>query len=238
MPPHQPTNQPTNPPTLADDYISLRITVGHDRIRDVVDTVLFGVDKYIVYPHLGSMGKNPHVHICIPGTYTSKDVERYRKRCYKFARGAGKLMAKTLSNGIAGFVSYVKHEAGTPILQGFEKDWFDSVSAYEKKGIGGYMDKKESKAPKNPDVFKQITYTNMERLCLRYRGENGIQSTQLEDTLEHMHKNGYRLQVTVLKNGIPRSYFEQFTAACKGDSIWSSNRFNRMSRDEPWRTSY
>lgn len=236
-----PTNPPTNQPTNNDpasDYISLRITIDHSKINEVVDTVLSGVDKYIVYPHLGSMGKNPHLHICIPGTYDVKDVERFRKRCYKFARGSGKLMAKSLSNGIVGFVSYVKHETGTPILRGFEKDWFDSIPTYEKKAVAGYMDKPGSKPPRNPDTFKQITYSNMEKLCLRYRKENGIASTQLEDTLEHMHKNGYRLQVTVLKNGIPKCYFEQFTAACKGDSIWCAGRFNRMSRDEVWRNQY
>lgn len=236
MPPtNHPTNQPTTPPTeLPDDYISMRVTVPHERIKEVVNVVCQDTPQFIVYPHVGSNGNNPHVHICIPGAHTSKDIERYRKRCYKFARGSGKLMAKSLSNGIVSFVSYVKHETGTPILEGFDKEWFDSIPAFQKTNIGGYMEHK-SKPPRNPDTFKQITYGNMEKLCLRYRAEHGIRSTQLEDTLEAMHKDGYRLQVSVVRQGIPSCYFEQFTAACKGDSIWCPGRFNRMRRDELWR---
>lgn len=237
----RPTDTETDPPQSPDpvlpqnldDYLSLRMTIDHNKVHDIIHTVLHDVNHYIVYPHLGKSGDNPHFHICVAGVdTTSRCVDKFRLRCKRFAKGAGKLMAKAMHNGICSFVGYVKHESATPYIKGFDRTWFDDIPVTQWKEV----EKGEKVVkPRNPDHFKQITYMNMERVCLRYRAENGIQSNQLGATLEHMHKNGWRLQVTVLRQGIPQSFYEQFTAACKGESIWSEGRFNRMMKYENWR---
>lgn len=221
---------------IPNDYISLRVSCKHEQINELIQELLVDVPRYIIYPHGGQSGNNPHVHVCIAGDYEHKDVERFRKRCRKFGRGNGKLMAKSMHNGVCSFASYVKHESGTPILKGFEQSWFDEQPAFKKNGIGHYMAKPVKRV--NEDTFYQITYANMEKVTLRYRAQNGISSTQLEDTLEHMHSNGWRLNIAVLRGGIPSSIFEQFTKSCENGTVWSSARFARLKKDESWRMSF
>lgn len=235
--PPQSQSQEPEPPVLPqnlDDYISLRITIEHSKVYDLIHTVLNDVNHYIVYPHRGKAGDNQHFHICIAGVKVeSRCVDKFRIRLKRFVKGAGKLMAKAMHNGVCSFVGYVKHEDAKPYIKGFDLDWFNDIPATKWEEV----EKKDGKPVKvrNPDHFKQITYMNMERVCLRYRAENGIESKELGVTLEHMHKHGWRLQVTVLRQGIPQTFFEQFTAACKGESIWCEGRFNRMMKYENWR---
>jgi hypothetical protein len=96
------------------------------------------------------------------------------------------------------------------------------------------LDKPAPKKIKD-DHFYQITYQNMEKVTLRYRQQNGIKSTALEDTLEHMHKNGWRLQISVLRGGIPAQLYDEFTAKCKGETTYTAGRFSRMRVLEKWR---
>ena len=145
-------------------------------------------------------------------------------------------MCKTHSNGCASFVSYVKHEIAEACLKGFSQEWFDEIEV-KHTNVGAYMEKEIKKRPKNEDHFYQITFMNMERVTHRYRAQNGIKSTDLEDTLEHMHANGWRLQVTILKQGIPAQFYDEFKAKCEGKTTFTSNRFKRMRTVERWRES-
>lgn len=241
MLPDQPTNQPTtdHQPTVGDRYVSVRITTPHLNLFKVLETVVHDVEQYIIYPHFGSNQKE-HFHICVPirdDDDAVKLCERYRKRAKAInGGGPGKIMCKTHSNGCECFVSYVKHEAGEPTLKGFSQEWFDAIEKRE-VNIGAYMERSEKKKPRNEDHFYQITYQNLEKVTLRYRQQNGIKSTDLEDTLEHMHKHGWRLQVTVLRQGIPAQFYDEFTAKCKGETTFTSGRFARMRSLERWRES-
>ena len=38
-------------------------------------------------------------------------------------------------------------------------------------------------------------------------------------TLEHMYKNGWRLNVCVIRVGIPSTFLDELEAKCKGDTI-------------------
>lgn len=206
------------------------------------------VESYIIYPHLGKDGNNPHYHVCIPIDVGSdlthdsiksvlrKSVERYRKRAVSIAgSGNGKIMCKALDNGCSEFAAYVKHEAGQVSLKGFTPEWFEAVEAKDYKNIGGFMEPTSKRQKVKEDQFYQITYTNMEKVCLRHRAQNGIKSTQLEDTLEHMHAHGWRLQVTVLKQGIPATIFDQFTAHCNGKTAYKASKFVMMRTMEKWK---
>lgn len=73
---------------------------------------------------------------------------------------------------------------------------------------------------------------NMERVTLRFRAENGIKSTQLEDTLEAMHKDGCRLQITVLRGGIPSQFFDEVNAQCNNKTSFKASRFVMMRKLE------
>ena len=110
--------------------------------------------------------------------------------------------------------------------------WIATAPKWESNGrnIGAYLEKPERKKVKNPDHFYQITYQNIEKVSLRYRKENGIKSIQLEDTLAAMCKDGWRVCLQMIKQGIPIPFYDQFTAACKGETIFTSNRFAMMRR--------
>lgn len=230
----QPPNQPT-----PDRYISVRITTPHTNLYKITATVVHDVDRYIIYPHKAGTS-NEHFHICIALGDTDDAVklcERYRKRSRAInGGGAGKIMCKTHSNGCASFVGYVKHEIAEACLKGFSQEWFDEIEV-KHTNVGAYMEKEIKKRPKNEDHFYQITFMNMERVTHRYRAQNGIKSTDLEDTLEHMHANGWRLQVTILKQGIPAQFYDEFKAKCEGKTTFTSNRFKRMRTVERWRES-
>lgn len=226
------SNHPTN---QLDNYISLRITLSHEHELEVLN--VFKDCDYVIMKHVGS--GNQHFHICIIGDHVAKDVERYRKRVKdQFGlRGPGQVAAKSMSNGVDKFVSYVKHEAGEPYLKGYEIERFRSIPAFVKKTMNDYVIRTE-KRKHNPDTFYQISYRNMIKTSLRYRETNSIESTQLEDTLSHMCHNGWEFQVTVLRQGIPTTFFEQFTAMCTGGNIMVPGRINRMRVDEHWRIKY
>lgn len=241
--PNQP-NQPTDVQNIAPDdnrYISVRITVGHDQVYKIVDKVLYDVEQYIIAPHKANTA-NEHFHVAIPigNEKSSTACERYRKRAKSVnGGGAGKIATKLYENGIEQFVAYVKHEDCQPVLKGYTEAWFAEIERKQKdqSGISSHMDKRPVK-PRNPDHFKQITYQNLEKVSLRYRRDNCIKSKQLEDTLEAMHRDGWRLQISVLRGGIPDSFFEQFTKACDEDTIFTHGRFNRMRIIEKWRDEF
>lgn len=233
----QPPNQPTQP-TDDNRYISVRITLPHKDIFKVENKVLQDVEQYIIAPHKAG-SENEHFHVAIPigREHASTVCERYRKRAKSTnGGGAGKIAVKLYENGIEQFVAYVKHEDCEPVLKGYTREWFDQVERKSKDQtmMAGYLEKKAVK-PRNPDHFMQITYQNIERVCLRYRRDNGIKSKELEDTLEAMHKDAWRLQISVLRGGIPEAIYEQFTKACDEKSIYTAGRFARMRVLEKWR---
>lgn len=239
-----PNSQPTNQDEISlpacenEGYISLRITLSHEQKHIIEAHVVFDAPAYIIYPHKGTKTQKDHFHVCIAGVeMTPKTVEKYRKRVSThIGKGNGFVSAKMHATLPATFVAYVKHEAGKPILQGFSLEWFNEIAAMDintmdkQPGFG-----KPAKKPRNEDHFKQITYMNMERVTMRYRKEHGITSVLLEDTLEAMHKDGWRLQITVMRGGIPQQFFDEFTAQCKNKTTFKASRFVMMRKLEQWR---
>jgi len=227
----RPTDPDRPPPT---EYLSVRVTDAHTN-WDKIKNVILDYEWYISYAEHGTSGTNPHFHVLLPG-FGQRCSDKIRKRLKTAGyTGNRELSVKLNQNGLSSGIQYCSKEGPPFEIGGNSADvhrWIAAAPKWESNGrnIGAYLEKPERKKVKNPDHFYQITYQNIEKVTLRYRKENGIQSTELEDTLAAMHKDGWRVCLQMIKQGIPIPYYDQFTAACKGKSIFTSNRFAMMRR--------
>lgn len=233
---NQPTNQPVTGTTdIPEEYTSMRITIAHSRFQELHDNVLHDLSWYISYPHTGKDRSNEHYHVFFVAGIT----ERLRKRVKSyFGPGNGVAMFKSFKNGLTSGIQYASKEGSLPYIVGSECDeWIACAPPWVQRNaalINAGINQRQVKE----DHFRIITYTNMEKLCLRYRNQNGLKTKDLAEVLAHMHENGYRLQYTVLKNGIVSTVYEQFTKACDGGTIYCAGRFNRMRCQERWKEGF
>lgn len=235
---HRPTDRPTSfPDHRPDEYISVRLTIDHSRLSDVL-SILSDV-CHCLWPHNGSKGDNPHYHILLPISIR-EDPRKYNDKMRKRIKdklglsGAGKVMLKSMTNDIVEAVTYCAKEHTSPIYSSDHaavwQKMIDTAPAWVEKGqqpIQRYMKGTAPRKLINEDHFYQITYQNMEKVTLRYHKRHGTKP-DLASTLEHMHKNGWRLNVSVIRGGIPSTFFDEFEAKCKGDTIWKKSRFEFM----------
>ena len=84
--------------------------------------------------------------------------------------------------------------------------------------------------PPQQDWFRELTFRNLEKATLRYREAEGLQSKDLEVILEHMHAKGWRISMSMVRSGIPEAFYEQFTAACEGGTVWKKSRFTALKK--------
>ena len=84
--------------------------------------------------------------------------------------------------------------------------------------------------PESEDHFYDINYRNMIKVALRYREHHGIKSTELADVLAQMCQNGWAFCLPIHKQGIPDTYFTEFTAQCEGKSSFTREMISRMRR--------
>lgn len=232
-PTDQPTNMTSDQPDVPTFYVSLRVTLSHDQWDDIKEKVLVGV-KYVAFPHRGYGGDNPHFHIFVPSP-DKKDAERLRnrfKRGFPDLAGNAYFSCKFQGNGILNAITYGSKEETTAIVSG--SDMQDLVLmapawVHQERTIGAYMKKAPGKEI-NSDHFKQITPRNIEKVTLRYRQSNGIKSDQLEDTLEAMSRDNWRLCEHFWKNGILEVYYDAFTAACHGEHHYTAGKYLFLKR--------
>lgn len=230
-------------------YLSGRINIPHDRSSQFIDTVLFDVERYILYPHVSKENvQHFHFAFAVLGD-TKKCADKYRKRCADYLKSSGlpnSKMAKRINimfNGICNFVSYVKHETAEPILRGYERSWFDGIPAIEKKepgsvGIGSHLIKPVKKI-RNPDHFWTITPQNMLKAALRYRRSEGLVSTDLAVVLSHMiNSGGWMFSDTILRRGIASEMSYIFPRMCNKQEIYPVGRVNRMFVSATWETNF
>lgn len=229
-------NQPTNQPPQT--YVTLRVTTPHEN-WDKVEKCIDDEKWYISYAENGSDGGNPHFHVLLPGS-VSKDRERVRKRIKTAGfYGNRELSVKLMENGILQGIQYCSKE-GTAFKIGGDVEsvqrWIDAAPEWvHQPNIGGYMKGSSVKEP-NPDHFKQINFRNLEKVALRFRRENGIKSTDLSYTLEKMHDAGWRLCHAMVMQGIAAPYYDHFTLACQGKSLWKKGRFDLMRKPVEYQT--
>lgn len=232
---NQPTNQPPTGTDLPEVYTSLRITIEHSKFDELHTNVLYDLTWYISYPHKGRNGDNEHYHIF----FESGITERIRKRIKTHYGTGNKLFSfKSFQNGLGSAIQYGSKEGTLPYIVGAECDsWISSAPPWEHRNGAGVNAGINQRQLKNPDHFRQITYSNMEKVCLRFRKDNGMKTTDLADVLAAMLARDWRFQVTVLRNGIPSSMFDDFAARCEGDTVFCVGRVRRMKISERWTES-
>jgi len=215
---NQPTNQPTIPP---DVYLSVRLTLKHDQLDKVVDVIKD--QSYIVYAHLGECKENPHFHVCLlypVGRDMKKYNEMIRNRFKKEFQGSGNgfMSMKSRDNGVLSFIQYASHEDTPAVHSGPPWDEFiERAPKWEPRSVQTTI--VSDKRPRDLDVPKQITFSNMKRAALRHRLRYNLKTMDLAEVLGHMcAHDGWDLSISIHKGGIPDSEFDWFVKMCKGEN--------------------
>jgi hypothetical protein len=78
----------------------------------------------------------------------------------------------------------------------------------------------------------ELNYRNLEELALRFHKDHAVASDQLKDTLAAMYKAGWRFCNAVEERGLPGRYYEEFTAAVRGGTIYTPEYFEQMRVDQ------
>lgn len=207
----QPTNQPT--PTLANtkDYLSIRVTVGHQNDHVIRDRIVDECTDFIMYKH-GS-GSGSHYHICIPGS-SGRDAEKYRNRIKRHLSisGAGKFSIKSFDNGVSSFVFYAAHEGTEPIYENEEwKEIIEGAGKYEKRlkrKIDQHLDAPECSVKKRN---WQLTYSNLVTQAVAHMRREKKDFTSLKMCVKDMIKTtNWRPSCELIRKGVPNFYEEQF----------------------------
>lgn len=227
-----PTDRPTDivePPT----YLSLRVTCLHTSWDSILTNILWDIDDYIAFPHTGVKTKKEHYHIFIP-TSDTKLADRLKKRAKDKLQWSGneRIGSNFYKNGILCGIQYGSKEKTVPLVSNADMQSLVDMAPpwLEQQHIGKYLHKQPGREP-NPDHYKLITPRNIEKVALRYRLQHGITSVHLEDVLEAMHKDNWRLAECFLRGGIMSSLFDSFEQACAGKEYWTSGKFLFLKRD-------
>lgn len=227
-----PTDQPNQPTTGVSNYVSLRITASHTSWSSILEKVI-GEYDYVCYPHKGKKGDNPHFHIFIPTNEPNK-VELFRKRAKSLGLTGNKCIgASYRTNGITNAITYGSREKTAAYVSSDDmRALVDMAPAWVQQdhNIGAYLLKPKGREP-NPDHYKLITPRNIMKVTTRYRRDHGIVSKNLEDTLEAMHKDNWRLAECFYRQGIMSCYFDEFTSTANGHDHWTSGKFLFLKRD-------
>lgn len=210
--PPRPTDRPTG---LADtkEYLSIRVTVGHNNDEVIRNRILDGCTNYIMYKH-GS-GSGSHYHICVPGA-TGRDGDKYRNRIKRHLNvsGPGKFSIKGFDNGLSGFVFYASHEGTQPIYEDEEwKEIIEGAGKFEKQGkrkrIDDYFDNGIEEDRKDRDW--QLTYSNLVCQAVRHKKRNKLPEDSLKLVVKHMMAHTkWRPSKDVYKGGVPDCYQNDF----------------------------
>lgn len=230
-----PTNQPTN--IAPDQYLSVRLTIPHSEWHLVENGILGDVPVFIAYPHAGNTNENPHYHILIPN-YDKCELlrQRIKRGLSQFGTGNGLYSIKSNTNGLLSGIQYCGHENTVPILKGenveqWVKDapeWVDVDPKMRQMKIG------EKRKAVHEDHFREITYRNMLKVCLRHRQDRRLTTKSLGKVLESLHTENWFLNVQVLRSGIPSTFYDEFEARCNGETVMREGRFNRMRVVASW----
>lgn len=206
-------SRPTDRPTLADtkDYLSIRVTVGHNNDEVIRNRVLDDNVDFIMYKH-GS-GSNEHYHICIPGC-TGRDGDKYRNRIKRHLSlsGPGKFSVKGFDNGVSSFVFYASHEGTKPIYENEAwKEIIEGAGSYEKRmkrKIDHMMDAPEESRKKRNWT---LTYSNLVVQAVNHSRQRKQTFSSLKMCVKDMIKtSNWRPSCEMIRKGVPTFYEEQF----------------------------
>ena len=225
MSPDKQTNERT-----ADDgpteYISIRLSLPHDKLDEVITKVCKRVSDYCIYMHKAGTN-NEHFHICIPGGSSTQ----FRMRIGRlYGTGGNKLYTvKEYDNGCRSFMFYCGHEGLSPV---FPKGTFweeIKLDKYFVKPTGQKMLPMEKRKAKDLDADWQLTYANFVPKCVNHARVNGL-TGGLKEVLQHLLEHTrWRPSFHMVKNGVPDYYYKDYEFRSgkrqKFDMDWMAPKF-------------
>lgn len=99
-------------------YFSVRFTVAHARLQEVIDFVSTDVEWYIIYPHFGKNGDNEHFHVLLPAVDKAGRQRFNRAASSRFGAGQSFFRTKRMQNGLTQAITYCARERTEPTAFG------------------------------------------------------------------------------------------------------------------------
>lgn len=210
---------------VPNEYLSIRITLPHVKLDEIIDKICSGVSDYCVYMHKAGTD-NEHFHICIPGGSSAK----YRMRIGRiYGTGGNKLYTiKEFNNGCSCFMFYCGHEGLSPV---FPKGTFWEeirIDKYYEKQTGQKMLPKDG-VKKDKDADWQLTYANFVPKAVNHARVHGLTGGLKEVLQDMLERTKWRPSFHMVKNGVPDYYYKDYEYRSgkrrKFDMDWMTPKF-------------
>lgn len=194
-------------------YLAVRVTTTHDRWDDLHACLMLDeVPAWVAFPHTGKEGNNPHFHIAIPtdAPGDTREADKFRKRLQRKYKGNQEYSVKLMHNGMLAAIQYMSKEGTDARIKGPQtREWIEQAPAWEHREPTWQTGLEKKR--KNPDSIPQITYSNMLKVCARWRSRHEL-APHLLKVLDHMlASKEWQLSIGVIKGGIPQDLLELFT---------------------------
>lgn len=176
------------------EYLSIRITVEHERLPDV--EAIFAGRVHAIVAHVGSGGENPHFHIFTPGC--KKDSNTLRQRISRgFGAGNEVSAISVRNNGILKALQYGKHEvnASWSFSCDCAREWFDKSPAWD----DGYPNRDLKRRKVSENIVEldgeeivigiRMSSFNVSRFAANFYKKHNMQHGSLRMTLKEMRKD-------------------------------------------------
>ena len=112
---------------ICPEYVSFRVTCGHNQWDTIKEEILHDEAIYVAYPHNGKNGDNPHFHVFVPGDKSKSDKLRNRPKKSSFS-GNKQYSLKCMQNGILRAITYGSREGTEAITRGEQaSDWITAA---------------------------------------------------------------------------------------------------------------
>jgi hypothetical protein len=230
-------SEPPQEIEICPDYVSLRVTCGHNEWEFVVKEILYDEAIYVAYPHVGKNGNNPHFHVFVPGAKQQSDKFRNRLKKASFS-GNQQFRLKCMQNGILRAITYGSREGTEAIVGGQpSSDWVAKAPKWVNANLKDNMTITNKR--KRDELGEKLTPENLIFKVWRYRlskvhmfGEETEENrsvwknrTDMQDCILHMLEDGHYFSNMLLKQGVPDFYQDIFSDSCKvGRLQWKSQQ--------------
>jgi len=209
------------------DYLSIRITFGHENVKPVSERLLGDLPYWLFYMHgAGKQGdRREHFHICIPvrGCDAGRESDKLRLRIKRlFKLGGNKdfsIMHK--NNGLHSFIYYCSHDEDKGTFS--SGDWSRIFEKNrEVNGDRKYvkMDKKRhfdgdvaDTAASRKERYWMLTYTNLVKQAVLHTKRTGKDFGCLKFCVKDMIKTtNWRPSKDMVKKtgGVPHFYEQEY----------------------------
>lgn len=202
----------TNTPNIEEKhlkYLSVRVTVRHNNVRELLKNV-FGDTDYICYKHTGFKTKKEHVHILVPDLSIAQKLRtRLLRAGYK---GNESFSIKSFTNGLSKGIQYASKEGTVPDYIGEFEDDIKNAPKWEYKtepNMHNYYGSSDK-----PDVKLRdwnLNYSNLVPQAVRYAKVNKMGNSTLKEVVKDMLKHTkWRPCKAMIIGGVPDFYMHDF----------------------------